>query len=158
MKTIFYKIEDLYYNIKGGIKSFIKYLPIVWEMRDWDYIYLFQMMKFQLNLLLKTIKKGHEIDETRIPKEKDIQRCIILLDNLIKDDYMERCGYESDRTRFKIIPLEDNPKLTKLVDVHPNCYLDEEFHKILEESEKLQQQELKELFDIMNKNCLSWWD
>lgn len=158
MNTIFYKIEDLYYDIKVGIKYLIKYFPIVWKTRDWDYHYLFVMMKFQLELLLKRIKKGNEVDETRISKEKDIQKCIDLLGNLIKDDYMERCGFEYNRINYKTVPYKDSLNLTNLVNVHPNPQPDKEIKNILEKSEKLQQQELKELFDILRDNCLGWWD
>lgn len=104
-----YRIKDLYYDIKQGLRSLIRYFPIVWKTRDWDYYYLFEMQKFQLELLLKIIKKGHEIDETRIPKEKDIQRCIDLIDNINQNNYFERCGFVHNRVIYKTIPHKDNP-------------------------------------------------
>lgn len=160
MKKLFYMFywTDLYYDIKFGIMSIIKYFPIVWKMRNWDYVYLFEMQKFQLSILLKTLKQGHEIKKTRIPKQKNIQRCIVLLNNLIEDNYHERCGFDHNRINFKSIPDKNNPEITNFVNVHSNPQSYKEIRNIFNKSEKLQKQELKELFSILENGVLGWWD
>ena len=172
MKKIFYGFfwSDLYYNTKNGIKSLIIYFPIVWETRNWEYCFLLQMQKFQLELLLKSIKKGSETDETRIPKEKDMERCIELLNNLIEDNYVDKLGgLNSYKYPFKLKKNDDNDKekLTVEYDINEeeknDIYLKEDFERI-EKAYKFEEEEWKELCGIIKNGKNSdygmrgWWD
>jgi hypothetical protein len=148
--------EDVYYNIKHGIISIFVYLPITWRMRDWDYYYILEMNKFQLKRLLEGIKNGGEVEKDRIIKEKDIEKCIKLIDNILKDEYLERVGYDHKRVDIDFIPVKDTDIL-ELVDIHPEKYTNEEMSGFLYKSNKLQKKELKQLFSIIEKNLLGWW-
>lgn len=151
-----YYWNDVYYNIKHGINNIFIYLPIVWKMRGWDYHYILEMNKFQLSKLHNSIKNGHEIEEDRIVKEKDIKRCMELIDGILKDDYEERCGYDHSRVNLSFKPIGDEGD-TEMINDHPNKHTEKELTKIFKESEKLKNKELKELFSIMEKNILTWW-
>ena len=166
--------QDIKYDwIYYPIHNFFLYRKIVSRTRPWDYQYILEMMRFQLTLLNNQIKKyDREIDETRIPKEKDIDRCIELLGNLIADNYEERCGFiykernwdqmwrpidRSDES-YEIFKDEnkDDCELFEYVDVDT-----EEERKInikaLNDAHDLQAKEIDELFNIM-KNCQGGWD
>lgn len=155
------------------IKNFFTYKKIVSKTRPWDYQFILEMLRFQLNLLNNQIKKhDREMDETRIPKEKDMDRCIELLGNLIEDNYKERCGYiykdrnwdqmwrpidRSDES-YEIFKNENknDSELFEFVDDET-----EEEHeknsKIFAEARELEEKEIDELFNIM-KNYQGWWD
>lgn len=80
-------ISDTYYNIKHGIKNLFTYFNIVWIMRDWDTLYIFIMLQFQLKKLLKNIEEDFIVEGNRIKNENNIKKCIELLEKLIQDDY-----------------------------------------------------------------------
>jgi len=114
-----------------------------------------------LEFLLKSIKFGGkggnllEIDETRIPKEKDIERAIELLDNILNDNYIERCGYKQDlRPLNEILVKQNNSNFYKSTD-NPN-HTKEELNIIFINANKLEKEEMEELMNIMKK-IKEWW-
>ena len=63
-----------------GMKNLYKYAPIIWNTRPWDYKYILDMMKFQIQILHDYIKDRElECDETRIPKELDMKKVIDII-------------------------------------------------------------------------------
>lgn len=141
-------------DIPYGTKNLIRFFKLVWVHRDWDYDYILTMQKFQLELLLKGIKKyANEVDETRIPKEKDMERCIEILNNLIDDNYAKRCGYKYTG-KVVFIPI----KGTELSEYSLfGGQSQEELHDIFQKSYKLQEEETEELYNLLKKSQ-SWWD
>ena len=107
-----WKVYYPWLDFKRGVKNLWAYRKIVWGMGDFDYSYVLRMKKFQLERLLKTLENGHEIESDRNPKLEDIRRCIELLNNILEDNYDERCGYDSNRTviDFKEIPGKNYTK------------------------------------------------
>ncbi len=166
MKKLFYTYfwSDLYYNTKNGLKSLFIYLPIIWQMRDWDYLFIIEMQKFQLNLLLKSIKKGHEVNETRIPKEKDMERCLELSNNIIEDNYIDRVGgLNSFKYPFETKKSNEGTDWHTLKEFRSEKEISEDSER-LEKSLKLEKKEWDELWDIIKKGknynwgLNSWWD
>ena len=75
----------LRYDISHGIGNLVRFFPVVWKFRPWDY-------SFNLKLLLRSLKYTHscmdtgmEVDETRIPKVEVIDRVTILIDRHINE-------------------------------------------------------------------------
>ena len=171
MKKIFYGFFwlDFYHNTKNGIKSLIIYFPIVWNMRDWDYSLLLQMQKFQIKRLYNYIKKREmEVAETRVPKEKDMERCIEILNNLIEDNYIDKLGGLNSYKypfKFKKINNKDKEKndLYEKVNHITEKEQEEDFEKI-KKARKLEEEEWKELWDTIKNGKNSdfgmqgWWD
>ena len=90
IKKLFYKYfwKDLYYETKWSLWGIFKYLNITRKMRPWDYIYIIDMLQFQLTILKKSIEDGNEVFDNRHNKVKDIQRTIDLINNIdeLKED------------------------------------------------------------------------
>jgi len=154
-----YRIQMLYYDVKyfltrilfgGFIKPFT-------QLVRYDYHSVLEFQKFQIEKLLEDVKNGMEWDEDRIPKEKDMARVICLIDNILKEDFMERCGYDYNRCRLKFFKCKDNKDLSELKNVHPNKYSTEEYKTISDKARKLQIAESKELYEILHEKSLSWW-
>ncbi len=175
-KSWFWKYlwQDIKYDyIYWPIKNFFVYRKIVSKTRPWDYQYILEMMRFQLTLLNNQIKKyDREIDETRIPKEKDMERCIELLGNLIADNYEERCGYiykdrnwdqmwrpidRSDES-YEIFKDENKDSCELFEYVDDDTEEEREINiKALNDANDLQAKEIDELFNTMKK-YQGWWD
>lgn len=149
--NIFYRISNLFYDIKWTVKNLIKYRKIVSKMRPWDYEYIVEMIEFQLSDLCDTIEEyGNEADDSRLPKIKNMRRTIELLNNHIKDNYLDRCGYDDDAIKMK---LKGNDVIFEKSPGFENY--DEE--KIFIDAHELEEKEWKELFEIL-KYMREWWD
>ena len=167
MKKIFYGYfwSDLYHDIKSGLKSLFIYLPIIWKMRDWDYMFILQMQEFQIKRLHDYIKKHKiEVDENRIPKEKDMERCLELLNNIIEDNYIDRLGgLHSFKYSFEFEKVKDKEDLYTIKESRTEEEIKEDSEKMIK-SHEMEREEWDELWDIIKKGknynwgLNSWWD
>lgn len=131
--------QHKYYDIKRGVENLIAYYKVVFNIHPYNGDSTFySLTKLSLERLLEWIESGYEIEETRFPKIKDIKRSIELLNNFIKDDFAERCGWKFDETKVFDSPSEENIEA-------------------LNKSYELQENEFNELFALL-KNIRSWWD
>jgi len=151
-------MSDLYYKLKWSIENFFKYFRIVSRMRPWDFNYLLEMFQFQLKLLKEYIEKyGIEIDKTRLQKVERMEKVIELLDNFLKDDYSERCGYNCKAYKINFVKLP-NKELYEMVRKKQLGFKDYDENKIFKNSYKLEEKEWNELFDILKSDLKGWWD
>lgn len=149
----------------------LKWIPVLWNDYDWDYHFIFPILRFKLYNMGKcfynNISKGYGWvgDEKAI---RELKTCVCLLDRLIEDDYeYEACRNMIDRwgeIQFKETTLDNGgSKLTNFTR-----------EKILTKKDKIQAQkdtiredqrafdrkkyDIEYLFKIMHRKMLSWWD
>lgn len=84
-RTIFPNLKQCFRSVHYGIENLIKWFPIIWNDRDWDWYYLAAMMEFKIrNMAGRFEKWGHYVGY-----EKDVKNmleCAELLKRLMKDD------------------------------------------------------------------------
>jgi len=142
---------DKYYETKWSLWALLKYFRVVIKMRPWDYGYILQMQRFQMDILMKNIDNGYEEDTSRGLKVKQMKRWIELCDNHIKDDYAERCGYIFDQKfEFEEI-VEDDPNKEKKfrLKIVGGTQTGEERSECIRKSVKLADSEWNEMNDII---------
>ena len=146
---------DIYYDLKWEFWAYAHYRKVVKEMRPWDGHYIYQMTKYQLELLLPRIEKGNEVDSSRLKKVKDIKRLIELLNNTIEDNYSDKCGFDHN-FELKIEEHKEYGPGYRLVSTETDEQK-ENNSRAIKESFKLEKAELKEIGRLYSK-VSSWWD
>ena len=63
-----------------GIKNLWKWFPIIWKDRDWDYYYIFQVLKFKLEKQAKHLG-GRDAEL--------MMTCVRLINKLQNEEYYE---------------------------------------------------------------------
>lgn len=149
--NMFHRILYLFNDIRWTVKNLFRYRKIVSKTRPWDYVFILEMMKFQLSDLCDTIEKhGNEVDKSRLPKIKNMKRAIELLNNQIEGNYLYTCGYDDNAIALKI----EN----SVVKFNKNDgYKNYNEKKIFNSASKLEEKEWNELFKIL-KEMRGWWD
>lgn len=156
MFSIRNRIRSLFYDLKNSIRNLYKYFNVVVGIRTWDYNSILEIMKIQIGDLKKSIEtKSLEVDETKQPKIDDMNRCLELIDNILNDEYYERCGWKPSEKSFDELFKKDE-KTETYEYVGDDKYSDEEFKEISYNARKLENSEIEELFNKM-KNIKSWW-
>lgn len=151
---LFGKIETYYYNAKYTIVNYFKYAKIIARYRNWDYQYILEMIKFQLEQLCNTLEKyGNEVDEHRLPKIARMKRAIEILEAQTEDTYAERCGYIGKASK---IYLDEKTGEVKW-ELQPG-YEDYDEAKVFKDADELRKKEWNELFDILKNDLEGWWD
>ena len=143
-------------NIRIGIKNLYRWFPIIWNDRDWDHNFFFEIMRFKL----KNMENFFRYYGCHLVAEKDADKmkvCIILLDRLIEDRYFDNAFKPHDKKWGESkMRLENNGKLE--ID-YPNVKTDEDkinqnidFKKGINLEGYLIKQDLKYSFNILEKN------
>ena len=75
------------YKIYYGIKNLIRWFPIIWQDRDWDWTYLVIMLEHKLAGIEKQLEIGNH---TYWKKDwKRVHYAKLLCDRIMEDEYWE---------------------------------------------------------------------
>jgi len=128
MRSVLDVFNFFRYSFIYGIKNLIVWYKVIWNDRNWDYSYIYIILRHKLHLTEKSIRKNN--NHVTAKKDADgVRLCVLLLDRLIADDYFEIAS-----RRYK------NTKRT------------------LEHEELLREQDLDYLFKFIKKHIKTWWD
>jgi len=169
MRRWFKAVKDyIRYDIPYGIENLIKWFPIVWKDRDYDFYFIYVTLRHKLHLTEQHIR-NHDI-HTRAKEDADkIKLCVNLLDRLIADDYHEIAFKRHDEKwgagelNFKKLP--ENDELYEGIISHKHVHTEEDkekerkdFKTAYEHEQYLKNQDKEMLFKLMNKYIEGWWD
>lgn len=135
-------MKQILRNIWIGIKNLITWFPVIWNDRQWDYTFIFIVLKRKLELM-KDLFENDAYTEKAPEVVDKLKRCIILLDRLSDDSiYFDEANtkfnYTFDKNRTKI-----NMEMLMAMGVY---------------EEKLFQDDLNELTIILHDHIKEWWD
>jgi len=104
-----YLFKDLYF----GIKNLIKWFPIIWNDRDWDDYYIFEILKFKIANQADHIAE-HD-NHTRAQYDAQRMRlCVKLLDRVQNEFYSIEClDYCDKEYTFEDCPERPGSKIMK---------------------------------------------
>jgi len=159
---------EFYYNIKHGISNLISWFKVIWNDRNWDYNYIYIVLRKKLDNTRKCIKKyQHHVYWER--DYNDISKVIYALDRLIKDDYYDmvfkQIEEEFGRLEFESKPLEGGCSSITFyrdkVDRNNEKEVERERKKSRAAHKRidyLKKQDKMFVFNQMCKHIDSWWD
>jgi|SRR5690606_25902912 len=130
------------------IKNIRLWLPILKEDQQWDYVYLYEVMKHKLELmedLQRTV--GNSVDAKVYADE--MRLVIEALDRLIKEDYLPSEANEY----YENITVEEFVNRKEMTDEER-----EEHIAWFKKEEESKDKDRKFVFEYMEKNIERWWD
>lgn len=174
-KLFFKQIQWKLTSIKNSIQSipsFIKrifvYLPILWEDRDYDYMYLLKLMQFKLARMEQDHQKYslHEGKEYIISQLQEVQKII----QKIHDDEYDLLEEQVLNEKYgSMIILEGATEHSDFVQIsmtRTKCLDDltlfekekEETYESYQKAEKARQKDYQRLWHLCSKHCQEWWN
>lgn len=150
--------SDIIRHLKISYKMFKRFFYVIWHFRGNDYSSTLEVLKVCLEEQLKSIQSPiglMEVDSSRIPKENKLKRAIELLNNKLKDDYSERCGYDYDYKHFFIDTGRGDG--TKFMETTATDEQRENNKRAIKESMELEKNEWEEFTDILREELPGWW-
>ena len=110
------------------IKNLIRWIPIIWKDRDWDFYFTYEILKKKLEFQAEfTRKYGHH--ESALHDASRMETCVRLIKKLQHEEYI-------------IVPVIDR------------VYTEQDF----KDDEMRHEKARKLLFRIMEQNIERWWD
>ena len=83
-----WKIRDFVGGIRPGIENLITWFPVIWKDRWWDHSFLYSILRKKLELMEEGFR-NHAWSANAEKDAKNMKKCILLLDRLINDDYID---------------------------------------------------------------------
>ena len=84
-----------------GIKNLWKWFPIIWKDRDWDYYYIYQVLKFKLEKQAKHLGEKNWHESSKRDAEV-MMTCVRLINKLQNEEYYEPY-YDSEPMNNKMM-------------------------------------------------------
>lgn len=128
------KVKIFIREIKIGVSNLVKWFPVIWNDRQWDYEYVYIILKKKLGLMENYFKYGQTTSEDAVKCSNEIKQAVALIERLMEDDYM--------------IPQEEYKKL--------NSY--KEKGEAFTHSIALRNKDKDELYNLLKNNLENWWD
>jgi len=142
LETIYYlkyKIGDFMRSVPYGLRNLIKWRKTIWNDRDYDYYYIYEILKKKLEFVAEHTEK-HSMLENSEQHAKDIRECIRLIHALQHEEFETQAAEKCISTS-----LYDNMS-------------NEEFKQVFEEAQKKTDEAKSKLFDTLKNKIEHWWD
>lgn len=147
-------IDDLIDNIDNGVGNLLKWRKVIWVDKQWDHVYLLQILKFKLTLMEEYFRL-HGVSVDGPEDAKKIKRCIVLLERMLEDIYFDE-AYAEYNKKWKDDVDDFLKGLINRKPMSPEQTKDS--MAAAQTEEDLINKDYDELFGIMRKEIRGWWD
>lgn len=186
-----WKLKDIRYYPSEfiiGVKNLIKWFPIVWKDRDWDYHYIFEVLKFKIKKQAKYIDKKNRFEDSK--RKVEIMNVVTKLIQFEQDEMYSLEYMKYHKTKYFFVETDEEFENNKTYEWKSNQLsenFDEYFKKYPRQYKKAVSGELSRftrhedesknkqiyameiayenqercrrlLFSILSNNILGWWD
>lgn len=156
-----------YYSVKHGVRNLIKWFPIIWNDRDWDWHYWLEMNIKKLESMDKNIREnGNHVYHIR--DADNIRLATLALKRLKEDNYHENSFRNHNKKWGKIETSwgeKDEYNCCEWIMTRGKAVTDKEKEQERKESRRcfkhgdyMQRQDLEFATKIINKYLFHWWD
>jgi hypothetical protein len=159
---MFKRIKSFFrYDIPYGTKNLFTWFKIIWKDRNWDYLFIFIILRHKLHLMEKSIRENE--NHTEATRDADqIKECVDILDRLVDDVYFDLAYKEYEEKWGEIaFKLENNQLSTASPKAQTPEEHEEERHDFKNATMKesiLKEKDINKLFNLLKKNIQNWWD
>jgi len=176
MNKFFKNIKYYYRDIKLGFKNLRYWFPIIWKDRNWDDLYIFEVLKHKLKSQADYIGSRNYYTQAQLDSKR-MRICVKLIDIIQDESYYTEYGdyYENkvwtELSIFKSEIISENfdDYFKKYPRIYKKVLNGEGPFTLKDEAEKKrliarniayinQERAFKLLFKILEENIRSWWD
>ena len=135
-----YKIN----RFKRGIHNIIKWFPVIWKDRDWEWEYLMEIIKFKLKNM-EYLFRNHGISIGSEHRADEMKEVIELIDKILNHNYLK----ETSKGNENLLHMNVN---------NMTYEQKEKLHSLFDKADKLIQNDINKTFDLIKSNIRKWWD
>jgi hypothetical protein len=147
-------------NFPRNVAHVIRWLPILWRDRDWDWTYLMRIYEFKLRNMSKCFKKyGHHVNSDRDAKQVLI--AAELCKRLYKDEYADWMWDEIHQLEGEFVFEPTGHGTSRLTHPYSKISKEEAFRRgniAMKHEQMMRKQDIDLLFKLHRKYLHCWWD
>lgn len=146
-------IEEKWYNFKYGVQNLIKWFRIIWNDRDWDYSFIYTILKFKLINQAKHTAKLNKHESSK--REVEIMNLCVKLIQRCQDEYYDDEWY--DKRDFSKVILKYPLQYKKVILANPKL-IGNDIRIAMQICSNNQQRCRRLLFNLLERNIEKWWN
>ena len=109
MWLFWHDIKHIPRNIKDGITNMWKWRHIIWNDRDWDYTFTYDVLEFKLRKQMRYMKARNHYTSTQRSVEKMELACELI--NRVRNEYYIDERFDYYDTEVDLVPTEIDGRL-----------------------------------------------
>jgi len=175
MRLFWDDIKNIPHNTRAGIINMWKWRHVIWNDRDYDYAFIYDVLEFKLRNQMRYMKKRNRFVSTPLSVEQMELACELI--KRIRNDHYVNESFDYYDFDFDFVPIEDELDGKKLYEwkftllwekyddylaLYPRKakqYASENKETAVRKiSRDNQLQAQRILFKLLNQNINSWWD
>jgi hypothetical protein len=165
---VMYKIKQFFRRIY----NLYRWFPIIWKDQDWDYSFIFDILKFKLKNQAEYI--GYHDRHMSAKRDAEIMMTCVRLIEKVQDEWYGREYFDYHKSELKFIDSESHPGSYEMeieyisdnykdyFNKYPRIYKQvktDDKHRTAYDIAKLNEERAhKLLFKILEQNIRRWWD
>lgn len=126
----FENFEQYFYDFKYGVKNLFNWFSIVWADRDWDNLFLYQLLQFKFSKMADN-NEQYSLHVGKDIKVRKMRVCAEIFRRQLSEDFYEinslKAHGQSNRSQIKAI-------------------------------ERHQEEDMAIAFNLMRRHIKSWWN
>ena len=126
-----WRINNVIWRIRRVIrrtKNLFRWLPVIWKDEQWDYHFIFEILKYKLTIMSEYIRKNSHHTSAEYDADR-MMLAVRLIDKVQNEEYIDE--------------LIDYNNLTK---------------EIVDKADAKQAKAKRILFKLLENNIEKWWD
>ena len=143
-------VRGFFWDVKHGVLNIIKWIPIVWKDRDYDYSFIEDMLRFKLRNMMHFFNgpDTHILNAYKYAEE--IEEVLYLLDRVHDDNYIEEVSlgffdkYLENDLEKTINEMTDEERKSNIL--------------IYNQAEILEKEDRTRAYQLLSERIKSWWD
>lgn len=142
----------MFRDLRHGISNLVRWTPIMWRDRDYDWTFLAKIMRAKL-LWMAELEENHG-HHTNSLRDADRQRlCAALLDRLIRDEYAEKATAHLPELEWHFEATENGMSRMVFDQEH-----EAERTRAYQHAAQMQKQDREMLGRIIGRHLTQWWN
>ena len=146
----------------ASIERLFIWFPVIWKDRDWDYHYLYEVLKKKIELMSNFEKKyawAGKAEEVA----KQMDEAVRLIDK-VNDDCIEEAlepfykVYPNFESEMLFEDSKDNPKFKTINFKYDSEEQEKLYHECISKSDEIRERYKKQLFKLLKDKIDWWWD
>ena len=156
MKPWYKKPFRSFRNVLLNIKHVIKWIPIIWKDKEWDYSYFLDMAIFKLENMRDFYHGDDTMCQGARQRGDEIDRVVQLLKAFQEDNYETKIDPHFYDRIYSLIN-EGNNNWESFIGIYEDAER-EQRHSVHIKADQLKQADLDKAFMLLAKNLQDWWD
>lgn len=153
-------------NILKNIKRLIRYIPVIWKSRDYDYVYAIELFRMKLEDIAAFLDSDKAYGMDAKKRAERIRFVTDVMKKVYNEEYLMSYADEAVKKwgefKFEFVVSPEGDDLYEMKSTYGGRELTKkeqgELHEMMYKAQKKQDRAHKILWRMIERDIEDWWD